>query len=45
MTPRVTVFIVSLCCAGCVGGPRDGTCTWSEERALALDLNQAADQA
>jgi hypothetical protein len=26
MTPRVAVCVLSLCCAGCVGGPRAGTC-------------------
>ena len=44
MTPRIAIGVVLLCCAGCVGGPRDGTCTWSEDRSLALDLNTAADQ-
>jgi hypothetical protein len=44
MAPRIVVFVISFCCAGCVGGPRDGICTWSEERPLALDLNKAADQ-
>jgi len=43
MTPRVAVFVVSLCCAGCVGGPRGGTCDWPEEPPRALDLNKAAD--
>jgi hypothetical protein len=44
MTARVAVCVVSVCCAGCIGGPRDGTCTWPEERALILDLNKAADR-
>ncbi len=44
MTPRVSVFVISLWCAGCVSGPRDGTCTWVEERPVALDLTRAADR-
>jgi hypothetical protein len=44
MTPRIAVFAVALCCTGCVGGPRAGTCDWPEEPHGALDLNTAADQ-
>jgi hypothetical protein len=44
MALRIAVFVISFCCAGCVGGPRDGTCTWSEELSIALDLNRAADR-
>jgi hypothetical protein len=44
MTPRVAVCVLSLCCAGCVGGPRVGTCGWSEDASPALDLNRTAHQ-
>ena len=44
MTPRIAVCVVSLYCAGCVGGPRAGTCDWPEEPRRALDLNKAGDQ-
>lgn len=44
MTPRLAVCVVSLCCAGCVGGPRTPNCEWPEEPSVVLDLKVAADQ-
>jgi hypothetical protein len=44
MTPRIAVCVVSLCCAGCVGGPHAGTCDWPEEPRRALNVNNAADR-
>ena len=37
-------LLVSLCCAGCVSGPRNPNCEWSDEPAALLDLNKAAHQ-
>jgi len=44
MTARLAVVILSLWCAACVGGPRTGTCDWSETPSFALDLNKAPDR-